>query len=217
MNTRTVSGESKELLRDAATIAGLVMGRTMLYTVLGAVFTILIWVIGIWYMPDWYWRIGFTVVSLVLPVLYYFIAQTYGITSGLNFLVKKRTAFIWRYVLLKLFERMEKKGVLHEGRTSGGEQFTVEATRYIKELPGVPWGLRHLLGIIIWMLPFSDAIDDCAAKAREQPMTSEEMANYMGPRMAAAAAELVFEPTTLWFWLVVLAQVLGVVVIVIWA
>jgi len=120
-------------------------------------------------------------------------------------------------VLLKIFERMEKKGMLQEGRTSGGEQFAIEAKRYIKELPGVPWGLRHLLRIVIWLLPFSDAIDECAERAREEPMTSEEMANYMGPRMAAAAAELIFEPTTLWFWLVVLAQVLGVVAIGIWA
>jgi hypothetical protein len=128
-------------------------------------------------------------------------------------LLKKRTAFVWRYVLMKVFERLEKKGKLKEGRCSGGEEFLAEARHYLKHLPGVPWGLRHILKVVLWLLPFNDALEDCAREAAQRPMTSPEMANLMAPRLSAAAAELLFEPSLLWFLVLLGLQVAGVVAI----
>jgi len=207
MSKPTATQETKELLKDAAIIAAKVTGHTLWITVVGGILSIIFFLVGVWSLT-WVWAIVYGVIMIVgCPILYFFIGQTYGINSGIYYLLKKRTAFIWRYVLMKLFERLEKKGKLKEGRSSGGEEFLAEARHYLKELPGVPWGLRHILKVVLWLLPFNDALEDCAREAAQRPMTSPEMADMMAPRLSAAAAELLFEPSLLWFWLLVGLQV----------
>jgi len=219
------------LWREGLRVSGKIVRPIIGFTLLGSFISVALFFVGIGPASShcgvsetssvWgcLWGLLFLVVYLMgAPILYFFIAKTYGVLAGIHYVVSTRQAFIWRYVLKQQFKRMERDGLLDtDGNVSGGEQFMAYTKQYIKTLPGVPWALRQVLRAILFLVPFHDALAETLTEIRAETqgraMSSEEVAERLTPRLADEATRLAFDPTPLWFWLVVGGQTLLVVLL----
>lgn len=160
------------------------------------------------------WILVYAAVFLVAyPIGYFILGKQFGVNRGIAYVLAKRQEFIWRYLFKKMFLRFEKKGLVKDGETSGGDHFLKASRKFLKELPGVPWGFRHILKAVLWLLPFNEALEESFQESQQRTMTSEELAEMMAPKMARAATELMYEADFIFLGIALGVQVLIVVLL----